>query len=336
MRNRSFLLAAALLCAACSTSRRIKVQLNHPAQVNLSGAVALSAFSGDRGGEVGALLEEKLLETGGRFQVIDRTHMNAVMSELKLSASDLAQSNNAVKLGQLMTASAIISADVSDKYREEPHHHTFQDNTGRSHSSTTWEGEALVHADFRIIDVSTGRLLLAKVIEARKSWNGNPLGPTLGSFLVVNTGAEGAKPDREKLELEARTEVVAKLVAAVAPRKEYGEAEFETDSSIPQLEGGIGWASRGDWKHAQDTFNQSISAAETSAKVSSKALSKAYVDAGLAYVYAGDYDAGIKLLGKAYDLAQDSKILDRIDYAKELKLDSAKFDAQTASAQPGT
>jgi curli biogenesis system outer membrane secretion channel CsgG len=335
MRNRSILLAAVLLGAACSTSRRIKVQINHPAQVNLSGAVALSNFNGDRGGEVGALLEEKLLETGGRFQVIDRTHMNAVMSELRLSASDLAQSNNAVKLGQLMTASAIISADISDKYREEPHQHTFQDNTGRSHTSTIWEGEAQVHADFRIVDVSTGRLLLAKVIEAKKSWSGNQISGALGAFLNVSAGSESAKPDREKLELKARTEVVEKLVAAVAPRKEYGEAEFETDSSIPQLEGGIGWASRGDWKHAQDTFNQAISAAETSSKVSSKALSKAYLDAGLAYVYAGDYGAGTKLLGKAYDLAQDSKILDRIDYAKELASDSAKFDAQTASAQPG-
>jgi|GEM_PF-1491911 len=334
MRNRSILLAAVLLCVACSTSRRIKVQINHPAQVNLSGAVALSAFSGDRGGEVGALLEEKLLETGGRFQVIDRSHMNAVMSELRLSASDLAQSNNAVKLGALMTAQAIISAEISDKYREEPHHHTFQDNAGRSHTTTTWEGEAQVRADFRIIDVSTGRILLAKVIEAKKTWSGNLFGQALGALLSAGGQSESAKPDREKLELKARTEVVEKLVAAVAPRKEYGEAEFETDSSIPQLEGGLGWASRGEWKHAQDIFNEAISAAETNAKVSSKTLSKAYLDSGLAYVYAGDYDAGIKLLGKAYDLAQDAEILDRIDYAKELKSDSAKYDAQTATAQP--
>ena len=330
---KNLLAAAALaLLAACSTTRVIKVQIVHPAEVNLSGSVAITQLNGDHGGQIATLLEEKLLETGGRFQVIDRSHMGAVMNELKLSASDLSQSNNAVKLGKLMTASAIISADIQDKYKEEPRRRTFTDNQGRTHTSTSWEGEAYVRADFKIVDVTTGQLLLARVLESRKTWSGGP-GPALGALLGAQD-TQGARPDREKLESEARGEVVARLVAAVAPRKEYGQAEFETDSAIPQLDGGIGWASRGEWKKAQDSFNDGVHAAENNPGISSKTLAKGYLDAGLAYVFAGDYDSGIKLLSKAYDLSQDSKVLDRIDQAKQLQADASKYAAQTAAPAP--
>ena len=314
--------------AACSTSRRIKVQIVHPAEVNLSGSVAISALNGDRGGEVATLLEEKLLETGGRFQIIDRSHMGAVMAELKLSASDLAQQSNVVKLGKLMTAQSIISAELVDGYHEEPKQKNYKDAQGRMRTVTTWQGEATLRADFKIVDVSTGQLLLARVIESKKSWGGQ-FGQGLAT--ILSGQQEGQKPDREKLEKDAREEVVQKLVAAVAPRKEYGEAEFETDSAIPQLEGGIGWASRGEWKRAQDNFNEGVHAAENNPKISSKTLAKGYLDAGLAYVYAGDYDSGMKLLSKAYDLSQDTKVLDRIDQAKQLQADAGKYAAQTAA-----
>ncbi len=323
-------LIALFACAACSSTRHVKVPILHPAEVNLSGSIALSNLNGDRGGQIATLLEEKLLESGGRFQVIDRSHMGAVMNELKLSASDLAQSNNAVKLGKLVTASAIISADIEDKYHEQPVRHTFRDNANREHTVTNWEGEAYLRADFKIVDVSTGQLLLARVLEARRKWNGNPIGSALGAVFGVET-QDGPRPDRERLERGVREEVVGKLVAAVAPRKEYGEVDFETDSAIPQLEGGIGWASRGEWKHAQDMFNEAVHAAENNPAISSKTLAKGYLDAGLAYVFAGDYEAGFKLISKAYDLSQDTKMLDRLDYAKHLQADAGKFEQQMAT-----
>jgi len=324
---------AALACAACSSTRHIKVPILHPAEVNLSGAVALSSLDGDAGGALATLLEEKLLEADGRFQVIDRSHMGAVMNELKLSASDLAQENNAVKLGKLVTASAIISGDIDAKYREEPRHRTFRDSAGRETVITTWEGTATLRAHFKIIDVTTGRLLLARELESKKEWRHIPVAGALTAVLG-GTPSDGPRPDREKLESEARAEVVARLVAAIAPRKEYGEVDFETDPAIPQLEGGIGWASRGEWKRAQDSFNDGVRAAENNPAISSKILAKGYLDAGLAYVFAGDYAAGLKLISKAYDLSQDTRMLDRLDYAKQLQTDADKFTAQTAPAAP--
>jgi tetratricopeptide (TPR) repeat protein len=183
--------------------------------------------------------------------------------------------------------------------------------------------------------VSTGRLLLARSLESHKTWSGTGGGQVLGAALGAQP-SDGQKPDREKLERDARAEVVAQFVAIVAPRKEYGEVDFETDSSMPQLDGGIGWATRGEWKRAQDQFNEGIKAAENNPGVSSKILGKAYLDAGLSYVFAGDYDAGIKLIEKAYDLTQDTKMLDRVDYAKQLQADAAKLATQAPPPPDGS
>ena len=344
MRSRHPVMLASVvlpLLGACGTYRSVRVPMLRPAEINLSAypSLGVTNLGGDQGDEVSSLIEEKLVESG-RFQVVDRTHMNQVMNELRLSASDLAQGNNAVKLGGLVTAGALVSGAVDVRYRELPRSRSWRDKSGADHTEHWQDGEAHVRANLKLIDVSTGKLLLARSFEAKEESRGALVSGGGGNFGMALLGAlaEAAgpinhtPPDRLKLEREAKVKVVGAFVNAVAPRKEQVEVRFATDGKLPQLEAGIGWAQRGEWKKAQDSFNDAVHAAENDPRIDSKVLAKGYLNCGLAHVLGGDHQGGIKLLGKAYDLSADPYVLDQIDFAKHLEDDARKLGEQTASS----
>ncbi|MBS2022468.1 MAG: hypothetical protein JST92_08665 [Deltaproteobacteria bacterium] len=341
-----WLLVVGVLAAGCGTVR-VKVPLVRPAEVNLAAykTLALTNITGaPRAGPlVGGMLEEKLMETR-RFEIVDREHMGAVMNELKLSASDLSAQNGAAKLGQLVTAGALITCELEEHYEEHPREQTFTDNKGAQHTRRWIEAKLRLRGSFRLTDVSTGKLLLVRVIETEaeneahaglKNAGANVLGALLsGAVRGGNTSNESHPPDREKMEHEAATELVDRFVGAIAPRKEQREVEFAKDGDLPQLATGIGWAQRGDWKKAQSLFDEAIKGAEANPNIASSKLAKAYLDAGLSRVYAGEFEEGMKLLSRGYDLSGDSKLLDEIDRAKVLQAESKTLSEQ-APAEGG-
>src|SRR5262249_6000163 len=147
-----------------------------------------------------------------------------------------------------------------------------------THVVHTLTGRARVSASFKVVDVSTGALIVAKTYDESRE--------------DTNRATDRRPPaiDRDALYKMARHAIVKGFMHAIAPHKEYMDANFLTDGDLPQLEGGIGYAKRGDWKKAQDAFNGGIQDAERNPKINAKVLAKAYWNLGLAYEYAGDYD----------------------------------------------
>ena len=121
---------------------------------------------------------------------------------------------------------------------------------------------------------------------------------------------------------------------AIVPHQEYVTASFQKDSDIPQLEGGIGWAERGEWKKAQATFSQAIGDGQKNPKIKSEQLAKAYWNLGLAYEYAGEYDSANATVQKAYELSNDKDMLRELDNIKRLQDEAKRVSEQTAAA-PG-
>ncbi len=327
------------LCAAltgCGGHKLVRVPMVKPAEVNLAAypSLGVTQLTGDHEGALAALIEGKLVD-GGRFQVVDRTHTNQVMNELRLSASDLAQGNNAIKLGGLVTAGALISGAVDERYRDIPKSRTWRDKGGVDHTDNWVEGEAAVRASLKVIDVSTGRLVFSRTFEAKEATG---FSAKKGGFGMALLGAladaagplDHRPPDRHKLTSDAREKVAQEFVASIAPQKEMVEVAFATDDKIPQLQSGIGWAQRGEWKKAQGVFNDGLKAAENNPAIESKVLAKCYLDLGLSHALAGEHAEGIRLLSKAYDLSADPAMLDEVDFAKKLQADAKRLGEQTA------
>jgi len=120
---------------------------------------------------------------------------------------------------------------------------------------------------------------------------------------------------------------------AIVPHQEFMYANFQKDSDIPQLEGGIGWAERGDWKKAQDSFNGAAQDAEKNVKLKAGQIAKCYWNLGLSYEYAGDYDKAEGMVNKAYTLSNDKDMLFEIDNIHRLQADSRKLAEQTAAPE---
>jgi tetratricopeptide (TPR) repeat protein len=313
-------LAASVLATGCGTVG-VRVPVMRPAEVNMSGyhSIGIGGLTGQNANLFATSLEEALIKSE-RFQVVDRENLARVMRELQLSASDLADPNNAARLGKQITAHALIFGTLDEKYREERGDEGYTDKNGVRHMIHKLRGEVSLTAAFKITDVSTGALIVAKTIEEKRD--------------DTNTGVdERPRPiDREGLSKSARGSVLTRFVRAIVPHREFMQANFFTDGDLPQLETGVGYAQRGDWKKAQDQFNEAIQSAERNPKISTKLVGKAYWDLGLAYEYSGDYVKATDLVQKAYERTQDQEMLGELDNIKRLEAEARKVAEQ--SGQP--
>ena len=314
------LLSAGLLCACGSVAVRVPVM--RPAEINMAPYqnVAVGDMTGMGNRPMTDSLEEALVNTN-RFTVVDRQHMAQLMRELQLSSTDLADPRAAAKLGKVVTAGALIFGDVQNTYREQPNEARYQDDKKVWHAWYTLKGESYVRATFKIVDVATGRLIVAKTYEERRDDTNRAL------------DRRPEPIDRMALENAARRAVVERFMKAIVPHQEFMYANFQKDSDIPQLEGGIGWAERGDWKKAQSTFNDAAQTAEKNVKLKAGQIAKCYWNLGLAYEYAGDYDKAEAMVNKAYSLSNDKDMLGEIDNVHRLQADAKKLAEQTAAPE---
>jgi hypothetical protein len=313
----------ALLCAACGTVS-VRVPVMKPAEINMApyNSVAIGGMTGNGNGPISDSLEEALVGSQ-RFTVVDRQHMDKVLRELQLSSTDLADPSAAARLGKVVTAGAMIFGDVQDTYREQPSEQHFKDDKNVQHTWHVLRGEANVRANFKIVDVSTGKLIIAKTYEEKRD--------------DTNRGLD-KRPDpidRPALERAARQGVIDRFMKAIVPHQEFMYASFQKDGDIPQLEGGIGWAERGEWKKAQDTFNTAAQDAERNVKLKAPQIAKCYWNLGLSYEYAGDYDKANDMINKAYSMSNDKEMLGELDNIKALQADAARLAQQTSSSSAG-
>ena len=322
MKNTAYALAAGLLCACGTVAVRVPVM--KPAEINMAPyqSVAIGAMTGQGDRPLTDSLEEALVNSQ-RFTVVDRQHMDRVMRELQLSSTDLADPNSAAKLGKVVTAGAMIFGDVSQNYREIPSESSYQDDKKVKHTVHMLRGEYYLRATFKVVDVSTGKLIVAKTYEEKRD----------DTNRAVDRRPEPI--DRIALERSARSAVVDRFMKSIVPHQEFMYANFQKDSDIPQLEGGIGWAERGDWKKAQDTFNSAATDAERNVKLKAGQIAKAYWNLGLSYEYAGDYDKAEQMINKAYGMSNDKDMLGEIDNIHRLQADAKKLAEQTTSGDVG-
>jgi len=292
---------------------------------------------------VAASLEEQLVRSQ-RFTVVDRQRIDTVMGELQLASTDLADPRNTVRLGNLLTAGALITGDVQARYLETPHEERGLSKAGISHVHRWTSADLRLDASFRLTDVSTGALLVARRYSVQRSNDPNALVQIAAGFLgSVLASAAGQTmendltdplPDRSKLEREAVAEVVAKFAASIQPTTEMREVQFALDDAVPQLQTGLGWAQHGDWAKAQATFNAAIQDSERNTRLGAGTLSKVYLDAALSYEYGGDPSMALPLLDKAYSLSGgNGKILDEIENVKRMQAEARQLAEQNATPQ---
>jgi hypothetical protein len=315
----------ALVITGCSTVR-LKVPVTRPAEINLKGKeeLVIGEVKGRGGEQVGSQLKEAAVSSG-RFKLVDREHLNRVLSELSLSVSDLGDMESRKKLGKLLTGSILIMGNIERYQYDETTKSDKQTCTKTTKKKTTKYvcyvnyrmGEAQVTASFDVIDVETGENLKPKRVVCKQG---------------TSTSATDKTPDEidgQALLDQCAGEVVAGFMKAIAPWQDYVEAAFETDGDLPALERGVNYARAGQWNEAIESFESAVNQAASSAGMDAKTIAKAHWNLGLAYEYTSQFSQAEEEIKKAYEMSQNAAYLQEISNVQRLKREREALEAQT-------
>jgi tetratricopeptide (TPR) repeat protein len=288
----------------------VKVPVLRPAEINLKGKkeLVIGEMSGRQANKMSAYVKQKAVDSG-YFKVIDRKHLDEVMAELKLSTSDLVDSDSRKKLGKLMTGSVLIMGNILDyNYREERtkniHNCTrLVNNKAYTYKCTSYyrRGIAVVRASFDAIDIETGETLRSKTFESKRNKSTNATDkqpPQIDSNLLLDTCMQI---------------IASKLMQSIAPWEEIVTVNFMKNGDLPMMEVGINYAQAGLWDDAIVQFKSAVEVADTNPDISPKVAALAHWNLGLAYEYTGKFDEAETCIKKAFAISTNP------DYLKELK-----------------
>ncbi len=313
-----------LFLFGCSTVG-VKVPLMRPAEINLKGKneLVVGQISGPAADKMSAYVKQKAVDSG-YFKVIDRKHLNRVMSELKLSTSDLVDNDSRKKLGKLMTGSVLIMGNILDYNYTENLSREIRECTKTvkkkeyKYKCTQYyrKGMAVVRASFDIVDIETGETLRSKALESKHG---------------KGTSAMNEQPARidSNLLLDICVkEVATDLIRAIAPWKDVVTANFKKDGDLPMMETGISYAQAGLWNDALLQFKSAVEMADTNPDISPKVAALAYWNLGLAYEYTAQFEDAEMCIKKAFALSSDADYLQELKNIEKLKSEKKKLREQ--------
>ena len=327
--NKIFIVVA-FACFAfygCATTKKVSVTVLHPAEINMSAykQIVLGDISGRRGQDLADELKEKLVD-GNVFKIMDRSQLNQILSELKLSQSDIADPNSRAKIGKLLTGAALITGrGVRVKYSDKL---TYRDSTcKRKVSKKKWVEYAckrytrICSADtsgsLDVVDVQTGRILKSRRLKGGCS---------------DQTKATDARPGylrtQDELEQCSISNDVYLFLKAISSWKERREVPFVVDKNIPMLAEGIRHAEMGDLGKAAKVFSSAVKSSETNPKIKPASIAKAYWNLGLSFAYTMKFNQAISAFKKAYVLKPKPAYLNEQQVVRQLKKNWKKLKNQ--------
>jgi len=297
------LLTILLFMYGCGTTR-LMVPVTRPAEVNLSKfkTIAIGDITGNGGQDLAEDLTARLFQSG-RFEVLDRQHLERILKEHNLSFSGLVDETYAAGLGELFGTSALVFGRVAKyEYKEDLTDEKYEttDKKGKvtKHTEYTRTGKINMDVSLQITDLTTGKIIAVKKIS--KS-NGER---------KTNIDDQPEKIDKDKWLRWGYQAVAGEFMKMIAPYQEKVEVKLLTDGDMPELESGINLAKIGQWDTAIGFFEQAIKNNEMNPKVK---IDKAWFDLGVAYEYTYQFDKAEEAVMKAYTINADK------DYAEELK-----------------
>lgn len=308
--------------ASCGTVR-VPINVTHPAEINMVSykQIAITDVTGNLGQSFSDSLKNKLVD-GGRFKVVDRNRMKQIMAELHISQTDLADPENSVKLGKLLTASVIITGRLNGKYKEKltQEKATCGNKEDGYYSCINYErkGDYQTNGSIDVIDVATGQILKSKLLNA--------------GYTKTTSQKKDYPPaiDKDQLagaSIEANVNVFLK---AITPWDEVVYIPFEKDKAIPDLERGINQAKIGEMEEAVNIFKTAIASAKQNGDIKPKSLANAYFNLGLACTYIWDFDQAIEAFKKAYSLNPKDTYIQWKKKAEEQREERRKLEEQQA------
>lgn len=311
----------------CSTTAYVPISVMHPADIDLTGykQIAMGDFSGDLGMGLSDRIKQGLVESPSHFQVLDRSRLNQIMGELRLSQTELVDPRYRAKAGRLLGATVLITGRMNKTYQED-----YQSSQARCKSKdrgeyTCWsytrQGVLNTSGSVDVIDLQTGQVLKSKLM--------NDSCAQIQSSLDERP----ARIDVSGLTEQCLSKRAADFLRSVSVWRETISVAYEKDKALPELERGIALARFGNMAEAESVFASIAMAAGKSASVEGKSVAKAYWNMGLTQLYTRQYDKAIGSFKKAFAFHPDEKYLQETRRAEYMRQEHQKLTSQLNNAR---
>ncbi len=287
-----------VLFLGCGT-KSIQMTVLRPAEVNLKNyhTIAVAQILNVKGrpaghaNDVAEKINEELVQSG-RFDVVDRHHLKAVLKEQSLGASGLVDEGSASELGRLLGASVLIFGRIQeDSYKEEVSaDEPYKTKKGQVKIRKHRRGTYSFRVSLKLIDVQKGKILTVKQFSAQKTAHQGAMNKT------------PPKIDRAPLYRQCLETVGKQFIKVVAPYKQRVSARFETDDLLPEVEGALSFFNAGEWSDGL----QLLESATRKPGLNSEVKAKAFYNLGLAQIYNRQFDVAIKNIKQAIRLNPES------------------------------
>lgn len=322
--SRLFAVAAMVAAAGCSTVN-VPIAVMRPAEIDLTGykQVAVGDFRGNAGQHFSDRVKEGLVNSPSGFQVLDRSRLNQILKELKLSQTDLVDPRYRARTGRLLGATVLVTGNIHNNYKEDTRQERGECKSRERGKYTCWSnirsGMMTTSGSVDVIDLQTGQILKTK-----------GLSNTCG---LTNEAVDSspARIDVNALADQCVSKSAGDFLRTVSVWREVVNIAYEKDSALPEMERGILLAKTGDLAQAENVFASVARASEKSASVGGKSIATAYWNLGQTQLYMRQYDKAISSFDKAFALNADEKYLREKQRAETMRREERRIGYQINS-----
>ena len=309
MNRRCQTLAASLLVAALQfagarvasaqifdriTNPKIQLTITHPPEVVLKGVsrIAVLDFTGNQRCAPALTVHlGQVLQESGKFELIDRTNINAILNEQGFQQSGAVSAQTAARISQIVGAAAFYTGRVINCTNEHPAvvaGPASKDNKGKTHVTYSRKVTAHVTASVSLVDLTTSKIQSSQLIDIVDS--------------LVNTKEDGEPeaPSVDALNSRVYAQAVARMSRLVLPWYETVGVVVYDDRDCG-LRGVSSQIKRGELAPAVDALRASI-ANLCSAPNDKNLLAKAHHNLGIALAYSGRPGEGLLALETSQSL----------------------------------
>ncbi|HVW06284.1 MAG TPA: CsgG/HfaB family protein [Vicinamibacterales bacterium] len=291
------------------TNPHFNVHLTHPPAIALKGVqkVAVMDFAGDCGDEFSQRLLQAVARTE-KFDVIDRSNLEAILQEQGFQMTSAVTGQAAVKVGQLLGPAAMFAGKATSCNVEESPLLTDLNSVTGAVKAYIRKITATMNVSVSLVDFTTGRQHAGRFIEARGQLQSESrLGPP-------------EPPSRQEVMNRMYLDAVRQAMRLILPWDETVEIVVYDDDDAQrfQLKPAVEQMKRGDLHGAAEGLQAAVDQGG-GPKTTDKDRAKAYYDLGIALMYSDQLNSALPLLDKAAGIDPKNRIIaDGLTAAKRM------------------
>lgn len=296
-----------LFINACAPT--IQVPVMKPAEINFKGKqrMAIGEFEGNIGRMTSDVLTSKIF-SNGYFQVVERQNIGTVMGEQQLTRMGAVDERSAIRLGKLTGAAVLVYGTSYADFDIDIDKNEYKEKKVR-HITYKKKATAKVTSNFKVIDMTTGKLMAVKMITKEATDE------------TSETDHFPPDPDDDALISKALDLVVDEFIKTVAPYKELVTVEFASnDDNIQEIEAGINSCKIGRWNDAIDQFRMATKKYPNNFS--------AWFNLGIAYEYSYMFQEAEDAIAQANRIKPDDKCIKEIGNIRQMAMERKRLENQ--------